>query len=126
MGSVISSDKMKKFYFRKIYIVLTIISVIILLIFFPYIKALYLTKKYGYMFEGAQKQTRMLGEAEYFQVINYSNEKADVCYIMKGHQSCNILTFTKSNSDGAWKLSTWNTIWSKSGNADEFYWPYYF
>ena len=50
---------------------------LLLILFFPYIKAEVLTLKYGDEFDGLQKQTNMLGELEYLKVLSYSSDTAD-------------------------------------------------
>ena len=94
---------------------------ILLFVFFPYIKAELLTFKYGNEFENMELQTNMLTKSEYYKVISYCNETAEVFYVSG---SGDLLTFKKDKS-GNWKLSEWKTIWSDSGSADGFMWPYY-
>lgn len=93
----------------------------LLVLFVPYIKAEILTKKYGNEFDGLQKQTNMLSDTEYYRVISYSHDAAKVFYVS---DSGDLLTF-KKDATGAWKYSEWKTIWSNSGSASEFMWPYY-
>lgn len=107
---------------RKKFVMITFILLIFLLIlFFPYLKAEVLTVRYGKEFAGLQKQTNMLSESKYYKVISYSYDSAEVFYVS---DSGNLLTF-KKDSNGEWKYSKWKTIWSTSGSASEFMWPYY-
>lgn len=106
---------------KKSILIIILCLFFLLVIFFPYIKAEILTIKYGDEFEGLQKQTNMLYEVEYYKVIKYSCDTAEVFYISN---SGDLLTFEK-DSDGAWKYSRWETIWSNSGSASDFMWPYY-
>lgn len=108
--------------FKKIIILVVYIMIMILFIVFPYLKAEYFTKKYGYEFDGLEKQTSMLDESDYHKVIKYSSETAIVLYVSES--SKNEITFIKDGF-GSWTMQNWRTIWSKTGSADELYWPYY-
>lgn len=104
---------------NKIKIVLIII--ILVLLIFPYLKAEYLTARFGSQFYGLEQETRMLGPAKYYKVLSYSNSYAKVYYI--SDYSRDLILFEKE--DGNWNRIEWRTIWSKTGSADEFCWPYY-
>lgn len=107
---------------KKRFIVGITSTIIILLILgFPYIKAEILTTRHGEEFLGLEQQTNMLEEAKYHKVISYSKDTAEVFYVTKN--SGNLIEF--SLKDGKWELDEWKTIWSKSGSASGFMWPYY-
>lgn len=106
---------------KKSILIIIVCVAFLLLLFSPYIKAEILTVKYGDEFDGLQKQTNMLSDAEYYRVVSYSLDTAKVFYVSN---SGDLLTF-KKDSAGAWKYSGWKTIWSDSGSASEFIWPYY-
>ena len=110
--------KEKKTYKR---IVLILIGITVLIIFFPYAKAEYLTLLHGDEFEGLEQQTNMLNDSRYFKILDYTKETATVFYVS---DTGDLITFVR-NGDGTWKCDTWKTIWSITGSADEFYWPYY-
>ena len=106
----------------KIITSIALICLVLLMIFFPYLKAEYLTMRYGDEFIGLEQQTGMLNSPTYHKVVEYSDTQATVCYVESG--TCgNIITFQKKNN--SWNLLTWKTVWSHYGSADEFYWPYY-
>lgn len=107
---------------RKIIIWLFCIA-LFLIIAFPYLKSEYLTQRYGNEFKELYLQTGMIEEIEYFRVLKKNNESADVNYITKDHSSSVLITFKLENQN--WILNEWRTIWSKSGSADDFIWPYY-
>lgn len=67
----------------------------------------------------------MIDSIEYLRVLNYNKKKstAKVLYIAAEHSSANIFYFKKKN--GLWIMDSWDTIWSKTGSADDFIWPYY-
>ena len=107
---------------KKNVLILVICVLCVIVLIFPYITAEFLTFKYGSEFNNLQQQTNILIDVEYYKVISYSNETAKVFYVSSS--SGNLLTFEK-DSKGNWKYSEWKTIWSNSGSADEFMWPYY-
>lgn len=98
-----------------------IILVVIMAIIFPYIKAEYLTWRYGNEFVGLEMQTNMLDSAKYLKVLKYSECEATVFYVS---DTGDLITFVK-DADNNWIRESWKTIWSESGSADGFYWPYY-
>lgn len=112
---------MKKKKKKKVFIL--IIVAIVLVTFFPYIKAEYLTYRYGKYFQDGYLQTRMIDRIEYFRVLKKNADTAEVLYISKGHASANIVRFKKEK--GEWIKTYWATVWSKTGCADDFMWPYY-
>lgn len=104
-------------------IFIAILSVLILFFVFPYIKAEYYTTKYGEAFEDLYTQTSWIESIEYFKVVEYDSSQATVLYIEKGHVTCFEVIFVQNN--GSWELDKMNCVWSTSGSADSFYWPYY-
>ena len=95
----------------------------LIVISFPYLKAEYLTAKYGSQFEGEYVQTHMLDYADYCKVLDCDGSHARVVYIEKG-VCTNVLEFDYNGS--SWVMSRWDTIWSSSGSADRLMWPLYF
>lgn len=82
-----------------------------------------LTLLHGQQFLGLQEQTHMLGESDYLKVLDYSATAARVYYVSSNSSGGDILKFTKQ--DGNWTFSEWEkTVWSNSGSADDFMWPY--
>lgn len=106
---------------KKPTVIVIFIIIVLTILFFPYIKSEYLTLKYGKEFEGLEKQTNMLSDSSYYKVLDYSENKARVFYVS---DSGDIIVFQK-NPQGEWIYQSWDTIWSKSGSADGFMWPYY-
>ena len=108
--------------FKKRITTILIVFVLLLVIFFPYLKAEVLTFQHGSEFEGLEQQTHMLAEACYYKVLSYSENTATVFYVS---DTGDLLTFGRDN-EGNWQYTDWVTIWSDAGgSADEFYWPYY-
>ena len=106
---------------KKTLVLIGILIVMALILFFPYVKSGILTVQYGEEFEGLQKQTNMLSDSDYLRVISYSDNMAEVFYVSN---SGDLLTFEK-DEEGNWKYIKWKTVWSNSGSASEFMWPYY-
>jgi hypothetical protein len=79
---------------------------------------------HGNEFAEAYKENTMLGDMDYWKVLDYSATSARVYYVSVGNSSANILSFTEEN--GQWKYDRWeNTVWSTSGSADGIIWPYW-
>ena len=115
-------------------------------LFIPYFKISDLTEKYGTEFEELYSENGFYNAIEYLKIIQYRNEKVDiyyldndklkkelsdlnnnyavVLYVEENHSSASLFIFYDEN--GQWKLVNWNSIWSISGTADGFMWPYYF
>lgn len=72
---------------KKKRIIILIIMIIIIVIFFPYIKAEYLTFRYGSQFKDGYLQCRMIDSIEYLRVLDYNKKKstAKVLYISEDH-----------------------------------------
>ena len=105
-------------------IILIIVMILLIVLFFPYIKAEYLTAKYGDEFDDGYEQTGMINGIEYFRVVEYNDSKAVVCYIIENHSSLVKIWFER-NDDNVWEEVSWDCVWSKTGSADNFCWPYY-
>lgn len=123
-----------------------IITLLIVCLFIPYFVAEDLTKKYGAEFSNLYSENGFYSNIEYLRVLQYrdkkvnfyyldndrlkkeltslSNDYAVVLYIEENHSSASLFIFY--DEGGQWKLSNWNLIWSTSGSADGFMWPYYF
>lgn len=99
-----------------------VFCVLVGIAFFPYAKAEYLTLKYGEAFEKGYEQTNMTPQASYYKVIAHSETEAEVFYVDKETIGYKIWFHFE---DDEWKMTKWDCIWSTSGNADSFCWPYY-
>ena len=64
----------------------------------------------------------MISYVDYFKVMEYSSDDASVYYIAHGSDG-ELIRF--HNENGQWIMVSWKTIWSTSGSADSFIWPYY-
>ena len=95
-------------------------AILLIILAFPYVKAEYLTARYGDEFAGQEQQTQMLNPAKYYKVIDYYPTQASVFYVS---DTGDVITFEKTEDE--WKMTDWETIWATTGSSDEFYWPYY-
>ena len=104
-------------------IVVSLVLCFLLSWLLPYLRYEYLTFQYGNAFVGLQKSTNMIDEVDGLKVLTYSDSRARVYYI---GDTGDILTFHKVN--GFWELEDggWVTVWSKTGSADGFVWPYFY
>jgi len=82
-----------------------------------------LTYLHGKEFETLYKANNMIGEQKYLKVLNYSDTSARIYYVSVNGYGGDILTFVKKGD--IWVYDKWErTVWSKSGSADGFIWPY--
>jgi hypothetical protein len=82
------------------------------------------TLMHGQEFAELYKENTMLGEQEYWRVLDYSETYARVYYVGIKHSGANILSFVKKNDQ--WKYDKWeSTVWSKGGSASDVIWPYW-
>lgn len=88
---------------------------------FSIIKSEYLTTTYGSCFEEYYCEYTSL-EYTYLKVLNYGDDKAIVYYVER-HEGGDVLYFEK-DKQGRWNIVEWKTIWSRTGSASEFVWPY--
>ena len=103
-----------------------ILAVFIMLAFFwlsSLIKCEYLTVRYGDQFTNAYREHTMLATPDYLKVLSYTDSSAKVYYVKKGAGG-NVLTFVRSDSQSEWQFVEWITVWSKTGSASNFIWPY--
>ena len=110
---------------KWIYSIVLIIFVVFLL-FWPVsvLKCERLTDMYAHEFSDAREETNLLSECETFKILEYTESYAVGYYITIGSGSGNKLYFERENGQDVWNLSHWETIWSTSGSADGFLWPY--
>ncbi|MBE7021178.1 MAG: hypothetical protein E7411_07080 [Ruminococcaceae bacterium] len=102
-----------------------ILFVLILFIAFwglSILKCEILTYLYGEQFAQMYREYTMIDDIDYFKVLNYSKDSARVYYVGLERSSGSVLRFCKEN--GNWRNRGWNVIWSTSGSADGFMWPY--
>ena len=90
--------------------------------FVSLLKCEILTYKYGSQFEDLYKGHVMIDDVDCIKVLKYSENSATVYYISKNHRTGELVKYKKQ--DGKWEFHSWSTIWSTSGSADGYIWPY--
>ena len=130
---------------KKVLIVSILLLIVALFIFRPYYSVNSLTKKYADEFLELYRDNGFYEDIEYFKVFKYRNEEVNiqclnnkklknrlnnlnddyavVLYIEENHSSASLFIFY--DVDGQWELLDWYLVWSYSGTADGFMWPYY-
>ncbi len=109
---------MKKF----LLIILAVIFLVFICFWFAsYYKYETLTNKYGAPFAELYKETNMIDEIDYYKVMEYSENNATVYYVTRNAYG-NLMYFEKKADQ--WELKSWITVWSSSGSASGFMWPY--
>lgn len=108
---------------KKIVLSIVILFMCVLIIGIPYISVEIKTYKYGEQFKERYADTNMITGIEYYKVFSYSETKAKILYVESGHETVNFVWFKKE--DGKWIYDNWETIWSQSGSADGWTFPFY-
>lgn len=106
------------------YLIIGFVLCLVVSYIFSLVKCEILTHQHYDEFEYAYKQNTMLGEIEFFKVLEYETcGVAKVYYVTKDYSTGTVLTF--GYDDGNWKEVSWGDGWSTSGNADEIVYPYF-
>ena len=84
-----------------------------------------LTHLYGEEFKLTQekKEEYRLYDIDYFKVVEYDGEKAELYYVCGDNTSAHIVSFSKKTEQ--WEPESVNTIWAVDGSASEILWPYW-
>lgn len=106
------------------YVFLALLLIFLIYWLVSYIQCEQLTKTYGHEFSEAYLNYTMLGDIQYYKVLLYTETTAKVYYVTTDGGSGNILVFQKSELYDGWKFISWETVWSTTGSADGFVWPY--
>ena len=116
---------MKK-YKKLILIIACIVgSIPILFWSFEIVKCEYWTDKYGEQFKYSYREYTMIDNPDYHKILEYSDTEVVVYYVKRGRiGGGDTLTFTRPDKDAEWTFVRWDTIWSNSGSASDFVWPY--
>ncbi|MCL2376951.1 MAG: hypothetical protein FWC76_06075 [Defluviitaleaceae bacterium] len=105
-------------------LVIALIPPMILLILWagPLVRFEMLTQRHGHEFTYLYKQTGMIPSPDFFTVLSHSGEETTIYYVTRNVVG-NTISFVKQ--DGEWTMAGWDTIWSWSGSADGFLWPFW-
>lgn len=109
---------------KKKRILMIILLCAFLAVIVPYIRVEVLTWQHKLEFCTLYNSNRMLKDIEYFKIMSYSKESAEVYYVSRGKKAGFLYKFIQSD-EGGWQLEGWDVVWSSSGSADNFIWPYY-
>lgn len=126
--------------------IITVFLLFFICLITPYFQVNHLTKKYRTEFEELYSENGFYQDIEYLKIFQYRDEKVPISYLDNGklmqelndlngdyavvlyveenHSSASVYIFSGEN--GQWELLNWHLIWSASGTADGFMWPYYF
>ena len=88
-----------------------------------YLKCEALTKKYGYQFEEIYKNHTMFEDPDDIKILEYEKTEAVVYYTTKGSGG-DIVKYCRDREEGQWYFVSWETVWSLTGSASGFVWPY--
>lgn len=86
-------------------------------------KCEYLTIRYGDQFQDAYRKYTMLSRPDYMKILEYGDDRAVVYYVKRGAGG-DTLIFERDDEQSDWEFISWITVWSRSGSADDFVWPY--
>lgn len=106
---------------KKKIIYIIILACFLVFAILPYLKVEILTLRYGKDFE--RKEYNMITSISYCKVMEYRKNYAEVLYVSKGKAT--IIVKYERDDNGEWVDSYWECIWSSSGSADGFIWPFY-
>lgn len=106
------------------YLIIGFVLCLIVIYAFSLIRCEVLTRQHYDEFEYAYKQNTMLGDMEFFKVLEYEPcGIAKVYYVSKGYTMGTVSIF--DYQDGDWKEISWGDGWSTTGNADKIVYPYF-
>ncbi len=81
----------------------------------------YLTARWGEQFQDGWREVSLLNQPDRWKVLSYT--KSSACVYYAGESAGETLTFVR-DGDGPWTCCRWRAVWSDSGSADGFVWPY--
>ncbi|HPF55962.1 MAG TPA: hypothetical protein PLV03_05425 [Clostridiales bacterium] len=109
--------------------IVKIIALFILIVFLDFwvgsiIKCEILTYKHGAEFSDAVNRFNMV-DVDYYKVIkyDYDDHMALVYCVARGGAGIT-MSFKENGNATGWIYLGWRTVWSSSGSADDFIWPY--
>ena len=60
--------------------------------------------------------------------MKYNNKNADVFYVALSEEDGSVpgtFLYHFKKVSGNWTLESWECLWSKYGDAEKFFWPFY-
>ena len=82
-----------------------------------------LTLMHGDNVKNGYLDTGWFDDIQSFKIIDYSQTEATVYYVNTDRTVGFTVLFFKNQSD-YFEFKSWDVVWSKSGSADGFIWPY--
>jgi len=116
-------DHMKKFLVFNLFVIFVII---IFIWSIPIINNEIKTVKYGDEFYDSYKQSNMINSIKSYKVLEYSDSKSKVYYISVYNKSESGFVFHFEKSGEKWSMIGYDCIWSETGSAESFIWPYFY
>lgn len=101
----------------------TFLLLVLFVCVIPYMRVELNTYLHKSTFREEFRQTHMIDKIEYLKVFDCTHDTAQVLYVVDGHEAAIMTYFSKC--DGIWALDTWTVLWSSTGSAESFFWPYY-
>lgn len=103
-------------------ILFSFLIVLLLVILIPYAVVEFQTALHGEEVKNGYEQTSMIDGDNYYKVFQYTDDACQVLY--SSTENINICRFVKNEND-EWILDSWSTVYSKTGSADSFTFPFY-
>jgi len=114
-------DSMK----RLKYIQLLLVMFFMMFWIVSLIKLEFLTWQHGAKFPYPENISSMCGEMDFAKVLELTDANARIYYVSGSHNVGNTATFICRGDN--WEYERWErTIWSTTGSADDFVWPYWY
>ena len=88
------------------------------------IKCEVMTHRYGEQFADLYAQHTMFQTPDYHKVIKYTDTRAEIYYVNRGAGG-DLVCYRREGPGSPWEFEKWVTVWSASGSADDFIWPYF-
>ena len=86
---------------------------------------------HGKIFYSVSRENAFYGPTVYLKVFEYSDTSAKVLFVdqdgsEKMSRTRQFFFFERNSNTDTWKFVSYDTVWSASGNADNWTWPPYF
>lgn len=104
----------------KLFIIAIVITILLWLI--AIVQCEMLTLHHGSEFDNRWQEYTMLDEPQQLKVLEYNENTAKI-YLFNSDGG-DVLFFSRYSQTSDWSFESWETIWSKTGSADGFVWPY--
>jgi len=103
---------------------LAITAVFLLFWFVSIVRVEFLTFRHGAEFTLPDDIAWYVGTLDSIKVLEYTERSARVYFYTRRGIGFDV-HFVRSRSESGWLLETWRTVWSYTGTAGSYVWPYY-